>query len=117
VNVGISENTAMTVAAVTGEIDFETAGALLAALRPAVPNRALGLVLDLRRTDYVDSAGVGVLFEIVRGLGRREQELHVVVDPESLLADLLAEVGFAGHASVHADLAEAIGELQALERA
>jgi anti-anti-sigma factor len=117
VKVGITENSAMTVAAVTGEIDFETAGALLAALRPAVPNRVQGLVLDLRRTNFFDSAGVGVLYEISRRLGRREQELHVVVEPESLVADLLVEVGFAGHASVHTDLAEAIGELHAHERA
>ena len=106
----------MTVAAIAGDVDFETAGPLLAALRPAVPNRALGLVLDLRRTDFLDSAGVGVLFEMVRRLERREQQLHIVVEPESLVADLLDEVGFAGHAPVHTELAEAIGELHALER-
>ena len=111
----VTQADALTVATVAGDLDFESAGELLQTLRATVPNRALGLVLDLRQTTVLDSAGVALLFEMLRRLGRREQELHLVVTPGSLVADLLDDVRFAERARVHADLAEAIGELQALK--
>jgi anti-anti-sigma factor len=117
VKISVTVGDELTVAAVHGEIDFENTGDLSKELRATVSNRAMGLVLDLRRTDFVDSAGLGFLFDVMRRLGRREQQLHVVVAADSLVADLLTEVGLATYASVHTDLAEAIAELQALERA
>ena len=113
-NVSITQGEQVTVATVGGDMDFNTAGRLLAVLRHAVPNSALGLVLDLRAADFLDSSGIGVLFEVAQRLGRREQRLDVVVAPESPVADVLDEVAFASCAAVHTELAEAIGEVQSL---
>jgi len=114
VNVSITQRDEVTIATVGGDMDFETAGKLLAVLRHAVPNSALGLVLDLRAAEFLDSSGLGVLFEVAQRLGRREQRLDVVIAPDSAVADLLDEVAFATCAAVHTELAEAIGEVQAL---
>jgi anti-sigma B factor antagonist len=67
------------VARVSGEIDLSNAADVGARLRAAVPNAALGLVIDLTATDYLDSSGVHLLFDLAERLGRRQQQLRVVV--------------------------------------
>jgi anti-anti-sigma factor len=116
VKVTITQDATAPVASVAGDIAFETAGALMSALRGAVPNAALGLVLDLRDIDFLDSTGVGVLFELARRLARREQRLDIVVCPDSFASDMLRDVAFAAVAVLHSELPEAIGELHALAR-
>ena len=49
-----------------------------------MPNEALALVLDIDGYRYLDSAAIEVLFDVSRRLGRRRQELRLVV-PESPL--------------------------------
>ena len=48
------------VATVVGEVDISNAADLGSALEGAVPQRALGLVLDLSDATYIDSAGIGL---------------------------------------------------------
>ena len=70
------------VATVAGELDISNAADLGSALEGAVPQRALGLVLDLSQTTYIDSAGIHLLFRLGGRLTRRRQQLRVVVpDP------------------------------------
>jgi anti-anti-sigma factor len=60
-----------------GEIDISNVGVLRdAALQ--IPNHALGLVVDLSEATFIDSATVGLLFELQQSLGRRSQALRVV---------------------------------------
>ena len=67
------------VARITGEIDLSNAGELGETLSAAVPNTALGLVIDLTATSYLDSSGVHLLFDLAERLQRRQQQLRVVV--------------------------------------
>jgi anti-sigma B factor antagonist len=99
---------------VDGEVDALTARKLVGAVHDAAPNTVLGVVLDLRDTTFLDSAGLGVIVQIARRLAQREQQMHVVVAPESFVGDVLVETGFTSLADVHTDLADAIGGIRAL---
>ncbi len=62
------------VARIEGDIDFGSAGDLGADILRALPDTAIGLVLDLTEVRYVDSGGVRVFFELaahLAGSGRR----------------------------------------------
>jgi anti-anti-sigma factor len=77
-----SDDGDVVVARIIGEIDLASADSIGGELATAVPNRALGLVLDLSRTSYLDSSGVSLVFELAERLRRRQQQLRLVV-PES----------------------------------
>jgi anti-anti-sigma factor len=81
------------VASVDGEIDISNAAELGASLEAAVPNTALGLVLDLSETTYLDSAGVHLLFGLGSRLARRRQQLRLVVPEASPIKKVLKLTG------------------------
>ena len=54
-----------------------------------MPNDALALVIDLSGCRYLDSAAIEVLFDLSRRLGRRRQELRLVMPPSSPLERVL----------------------------
>jgi anti-anti-sigma factor len=80
------------VARITGEVDASNARDVGARISDSVPNTAMGLVLDLSETGYLDSSGVQMLFEVADGLRRRQQGLRLVVPPESFVGDVLEAV-------------------------
>jgi anti-anti-sigma factor len=112
VTVEITERDGVPTARVAGEIDGATAPRLTDALRSAVPNAALGLVIDLRQVTHLDSAGLHVLFETVRRLERRQQQLLVVVAAQSLVADMAAAADLGSYATVSLDLDAAVAQLR-----
>ena len=76
-------------ASVRGEVDLSNALSVRERLLGAVPNTASALVLDLSGTDYLDSSGVGLIFEIAERLQSRGQKLGLVVPDESLIKRVL----------------------------
>lgn len=76
-------------ARVRGEVDLSNAPSVRERLLRAVPNTALALVLDLSRTDYLDSSGVALIFELAERLGARGQKLELVVPEESVIKRVL----------------------------
>jgi anti-anti-sigma factor len=78
-----------------GEVDISNAGGMEEEISHAVPNDAAGLVLDLSDTQYLDSAGIRMLFELHERLKGRRQAIAAVVPDDSLIrhALMLAEVG------------------------
>jgi anti-anti-sigma factor len=101
------------VARVDGEVDASNAPGLTRQLTDAVPNSAMGLVLDLSATTYLDSSGVQMLVEVADGLRRRQQELRLVVDEESFVADVLASVNIGGTVTRDPSVADALAALRA----
>lgn len=95
------------VARVVGEVDASNAASLAARLKEAVPNSAIGLVLDLSQTTYLDSSGIHLIFDLADALRRRQQMLQLVVAPETFVADVVAAVNFQGAAKTSATLLEA----------
>lgn len=81
------------VASVDGEVDISNAAELEAAMSASLPNDALGIVLDLSRTTYIDSAGVHFLFGLGARLVRRRQQLRLVVGHDSPIRRVLKLTG------------------------
>jgi anti-sigma B factor antagonist len=96
------------VAHLGGEIDMTNAGQVRDELLDSVPNEALALVIDLHECRYLDSAGIEVLFDLARRLGRRRQQLRLVVPPNSPLVRVLALTEVATAAPIHETLDSAV---------
>jgi anti-anti-sigma factor len=73
------------VARLTGEVDMSNASYVRDQLLASMPNEAVALVLDISGTRYLDSAAIEVLFDLSRRLGRRRQELRLVMPDDSPL--------------------------------
>jgi anti-anti-sigma factor len=66
------------VVCVTGEIDLSNAATVRDAIAAALPNLAV-VTVDLSGTEYLDSAGITMLFRLAERLGYDRQELQLVV--------------------------------------
>jgi anti-anti-sigma factor len=102
----LGEDTA--VAHLSGEVDASNAPGFMTQLKDAVPNTAIGLVLDLSETTYIDSSGLHLIFDLADALRRRQQALQLVVAPDTFAADVLAAVSLTGTAGTSATVAEAL---------
>lgn len=96
------------VARIVGELDASNAAAFTARLKESVPNSAIGLVLDLSETSYLDSSGVHLIFDLAGALRRRQQTLQLVVPPDTFVADVVGAVNFRGTAGASPTLLEAL---------
>lgn len=77
------DHSGVTVASIAGEVDISNVEAV-AEILDRLPNRALGLVVDLSVTSYLDSAGISLLHSLATRLGQRGQRLAIVCDERSL---------------------------------
>lgn len=77
------------VARVRGEVDLSNAASVKEQLLGSVPNTASVLVLDLSDTEYLDSSGLHLIFELVQRLGHRGQRIELVVPDDSVINRLL----------------------------
>ena len=93
---------------VDGEIDASNAAAVGARLRALLVNHSLGLIVDLMRTTYIDSAGVNMLFVLGEELRTRQQELRIVVGPATPIARMLAVTGLDRAYPTHANVEDAL---------
>ena len=48
-------------------------------LAGSVSNAAYGVVIDLTATDYLDSSGVQMIFDLAQRMSKRQQAIRVVV--------------------------------------
>jgi anti-anti-sigma factor len=101
------------VARLTGEIDLSNAGDVGEALSTAVPNTALGLVIDLTATAYLDSSGVHLLFDLAERLQRRQQQLRVVVPEGAPVRRVLRIVELDDTVPVTPTVEEAVAAIRA----
>jgi anti-sigma B factor antagonist len=98
------------VARLSGEVDMTNAGYVGDELRASVPNDAVALVVDLTETSYIDSAAIGLLFELARRLTRRRQALRLVVPDGSPLQRVLEITEIHTAAEMHQTLDAALAE-------
>ena len=100
------------IAHVSGELDLAGAPSTGEAIGEAVPTSARGLVVDFSRLEFIDSSGIAMLFNLVRRLGGRRQQLHVVARSGEPVARVLEIVEFNRAAPVHDTLDEALAQIQ-----
>jgi anti-anti-sigma factor len=98
------------VARLGGEVDMSNASYVREQLLASTPNDALALVLDISGCRYLDSAAIEVLFDVSRRLGRRRQELRLVMPPQSPLRRVIELTEVRTAASVYESLEAALSE-------
>jgi anti-sigma B factor antagonist len=112
-DVSFSTDGDIVIASLRGEIDLSNASELDDTIGRRLTNDVLAVVLDLTGVDYVDSAGIHVIYDLHERLRKRGQDICVVIAPgapigEALrLADVPRAVGAAD--SVEAALASLRG--------
>lgn len=94
------------IAHVTGEIDMSNAEDVGATVIGATPSEAQGVILDLSGLDYLDSAGIYVIYGMRASLQARGQSLILVIPPASPVHDSLRLAG----AERPGEVAEAVEE-------
>ena len=101
------------VARLSGEIDMSNANEVGDELSSAVPNTALGLVLDLTALTYLDSSGVHLVFDLAERLRTRQQQLRVVVPAGAPIRRVLRIVELDDSVPVLASVDEAEAAIRA----
>lgn len=87
--VEVTDDGAVAVAVVSGEVDLADGTQLSDEILTRMRDVHDSLVVDLSDLRYIDSAGVRCLFEIAATLNRREQPFALAVPPDSLLRSVL----------------------------
>ena len=98
------------IARLEGEIDMSNAGELGTAITGRVPADAV--VLDVSGVDYVDSAGIHVVYQLRQRLGQRGQAVRLVVAPDSPVAAALEYAGAARALGAADTVQDAIADLR-----
>jgi anti-anti-sigma factor len=99
------------IATLDGEVDMSNAQQLNAALAEATPNEALGLVVDLSAVEYLDSAGIHLIYTLSVSLRARGQAIALVVPDGSPVSAALRFAGIRQQLPVFASAHEATREL------
>ena len=89
------------VAEIIGEIDLSNAGQMEDVIVGSVPNTALGLVVDMTATTYIDSSGIRLLLALAGRARTRGQVVVVVTPGGSRVRRVLAVAGADDALEVH----------------
>jgi anti-sigma B factor antagonist len=91
--VSLERESPVVVAEVEGEVDASNADKVGEEIGGLVTNAPTGLLLDLTRTRYLDSAGIRMLLDLAQKLRERRQSLSLVVPDGAPLGRLLSVAG------------------------
>jgi anti-anti-sigma factor len=114
-SVSREEHSGVIVAAVRGEVDVSNATQIGLELME-MPNEALGLVVDLGHIEYLDSAGIALLYDLHIRLERRGQMLVVVAPASGTPRRVLELTAFATRAPLVEQVDEAVAAVQSKAR-
>jgi anti-sigma B factor antagonist len=112
-DVQFSDHERVVVARLSGEIDLSNAGGIEAAITEATPNHVLALILDVSALDYLDSAGIHLIYKLREKLRARGQTLRLVIPPESPANDALRLAGVSRNVDTAETLEAAMAEFAA----
>jgi anti-sigma B factor antagonist len=97
----------LVLARVTGEVDMSNAEELRLALSDLTPNDVHGLILDMSEVEYLDSAGIHLVYRLRDALRSRGQGLRIVIPRDSVVNDTLRLAGITRNADIVATVEEA----------
>lgn len=112
VGIDIRTQSGLLIVAPVGDVDLTNAEDLRNAVLAAMTNDRAVVVVDLTRTDYLDSAGIRALFSVARRLEERRRQFALVASPRSHIRRLLGIVDFESHARVYDSVDSARADLQ-----
>jgi anti-sigma B factor antagonist len=110
-DVRFTRNEGTVVAHLTGEVDMSNSGDFASAISTAATNDVLAVVVDLSEVDYLDSAGIHLLFRLREALQSRGQRLALVIPDPSTVRDTLRLAGVADLVEIRNDLNDAVQSL------
>jgi anti-anti-sigma factor len=96
------------VATLTGEVDLSNATQIYDAVGNATPNTSLGVIVDLTQVDYLDSAGIHLVYRLLESLRARGQKLMLVIPADSPVQDSLRLAGVTQYLPIAATLDDAL---------
>lgn len=96
------------VSTVTGEVDLSNARQICDSVGEATPNTALGVVLDLSHVDYLDSAGIQLIYRLRENLRARGQKLMLAIPADSPVQDSLRLAGVTQYLPIAASVDAAL---------
>lgn len=88
-DIELSERDGVWIAYIRGEIDLSNADSTLNTLLAAVDDESAGLVVDLTELDYLDSAGVRLLFRLAARVLDSGGSLRAVVPAKAQIRRVL----------------------------
>jgi anti-sigma B factor antagonist len=100
------------VARIVGEVDLSNAPRVEALLARAVPNDAVGVVVDLSETTYLDSSGVSLVFQLAEQLQTRQQQMRVAAPDDAPLRRVLRVVNLESVVPISPSADEAVEEIR-----
>jgi anti-anti-sigma factor len=107
-DVQLKTQDSMVIARLTGEIDLSNAQGVGQAIARGITHEALGLVLDLTGLDFLDSAGVQLIYQLRRDLRARGQDLILAISDDSAPADTLRLAGISSQLRIRKTVEEAL---------
>jgi len=110
--VELIRNGRVIVARMPVEVEISQAPLLRGQLMQAVENRDLGLVVDMTATEYLDSSGVNMLFELGEGLAARQLRMAVVMPQGGLVERVVSIVDLGSAMPIHRDVESAVDEIR-----
>lgn len=108
----VTNTQGIALARIAGEVDMSNADELHKALASAMPTDASAMVLDLTGVDYLDSAGIRMIYMLSEDLQARRRQLHVVVPSSSMVADVLRLAGVSEHIGAVETVDEALARIR-----
>lgn len=99
-DVQVSLEGSVVIAHLTGEVDLSNADGIEQAIIVATPNHAELILIDLSRVDYLDSAGIHLVYRLREKLQSRGQRLRLIMGAESPAADALRLAGVFDHLEI-----------------
>ncbi len=93
---------------IDGEVDLANVDDIRDAILAALAADTRALIIDLSKTEYLDSAGIRMLFEIDEHLATRRISFRIVVPPTGMVHRVLDLTGALQHIETHPDLATAV---------
>lgn len=109
-DVQFADHDRVVVARLTGEIDLSNAQSIESAITEATPNQALAVILDVSALDYLDSAGIHLIYMLREKLRARGQALRLVIPAESPANDALRLAGVSAVVDTAETLEAALAE-------
>ena len=116
-DIQFSDHERVVIARLTGEIDLSNAQGIEGAIAEATPNHALALILDVSALDYLDSAGIHLIYKLREKLRARGQTLQLVIPADSPANDALRLAGVSRNIDTAESLEAAMAGFSIDERA
>jgi anti-sigma B factor antagonist len=109
-DVQLREHGPSVVARVIGEVDLSNAQEIGSALTQGLSNDAEELVVDLSSLEYLDSAGIQLIYRLREALTARDQRLRLVIPIRSPSNDALRLAGVSQHVQTFSTVEAALAQ-------